>query len=72
MLSRGSYHEGSIGVGIVVSQVAGILTVRELDHKGEGIKMLLRCSPHDSGALAIMISKRERKREKMRERFQIL
>lgn len=56
----------------MVGQVAGVLIVGEVDHKGEGIKMLLRCSPCDSSALAIMISKRERRREKMRERFQML
>lgn len=56
----GHYHEGGVGVGIVIGQVAGILIVWKGDREGEGVIMLPRCSIHGSCIQAIVVSK-ERK-----------
>jgi hypothetical protein len=58
---RGHYHESRVGIGIVVGQVANILSVREGGHKGEGVKALPRGSACSCCVLLVMISEKEEK-----------
>ena len=68
----GTYHEGTVGVGIVVSQIAGIFGVREGDGKGQRVVALPRSCPRPSCSLAIMISRREGRERRMSERWEEL
>lgn len=56
----GHYHEGGVGVGIVIGQVAGVLIVGKGDSEGEGVKALPGCSIHGSCRWTVVVSK-ERK-----------
>lgn len=58
--ATGHYHEGGVGIGIVIGQIAGILIVWEGDSKGEGVIALPGCSIHGGCILTVVISKKRK------------
>ena len=69
---RGTYQEGTVGVGIVVSQIAGIFGMREGDSKGQRVIALPRSCARHGCSLVIMISRREGRERRMSERWEEL